>query len=384
MNTLIQSAHNIAIIYMTDSSDKTCLVCSGTGKLNDEPYVYGEPAPIELVNHVHKFSYSGGSGMNSNVIEAECSVSGCNTYGNLTITINRPIRTVFGEAGSNKASLSVSGERTDANGSSTVQTDVTDISQFNNITGLSLNEDQIVYSGEGETVYQESKIAPVNPGTYKAKITLNTEIAKKYIEELKKLSEESNVIDNINIMDISRFPDVLNIRVEEEAEETIKNEVIYSLNEAIKNFIDMREKEGAKIKQDLENRIKQIENIVEKISNISAGLVEEYIVKLEERIKELLKTDVVDQNRLAQEVVIYSDKCSVEEEITRLKSHISQFLNLLNSDVAIGKKLDFLIQEMNRETNTIGSKANNLDITNYVVDIKTELENIREQVQNIE
>ena len=102
------------------------------------------------------------------------------------------------------------------------------------------------------------------------------------------------------------------------------------------------------------------------------------------RIKELLKTDVVDQTRLAQEVVIYSDKCSVEEEITRLKSHISQFLNLLNENIAIGKKLDFLIQEMNRETNTIGSKANNLEITNLVVDIKTELENVREQIQNIE
>ena len=185
-------------------------------------------------------------------------------------------------------------------------------------------------------------------------------------------------------MDISKFPDVLNIRVEEEAEETIKEETLYALNEAIKSFIEMREKEGAKIKQDLENRIRVIEEKVEKISNISSGLVEEYIVKLEERIKELLKTDIVDKNRLAQEVVIYSDKCSVEEEITRLKSHISQFLNLLNSNVAVGKKLDFLIQEMNRETNTIGSKANNLEITNYVVDIKTELENIREQVQNIE
>ena len=216
------------------------------------------------------------------------------------------------------------------------------------------------------------------------KINLNTEIAKKYIEELKKLAKEAEIIDNINIMDISKFPDVLNIRVEEEAEETIKAETLYALNEAIKSFIEMREKEGAKIKQDLENRIRVIEEKVEKISNISSGLVEEYIVKLEERIKELLKTDIVDKNRLAQEVVIYSDKCSVEEEITRLKSHISQFLNLLNSNVAVGKKLDFLIQEMNRETNTIGSKANNLEITNYVVDIKTELENIREQVQNIE
>lgn len=215
-------------------------------------------------------------------------------------------------------------------------------------------------------------------------IKLNTEIAKVYINELRKLSEEAEIIDNINIMDISKFPDVLNIRMEEDSEEIIEKELMVALREAIKSFIDMREKEGSKIKKDFENRIKIISEKIEQISNISSGLVEEYIVKLETRIKELLKTDVVDQTRLAQEVVIYSDKCSVEEEITRLKSHMSQFLNLINENIAIGKKLDFLIQEMNRETNTIGSKANNLEITNLVVDIKTELENIREQVQNIE
>ena len=216
------------------------------------------------------------------------------------------------------------------------------------------------------------------------KINLNTDIAKKYVEELKKLSEETNIIDNINIMDVARFPDVLNIRIDEEAEEVIEKELFTALDSAIDSFLDMRQKEGSKIKVDLENRIEVIKQKIEQISSISAGLVDEYVVKLETRIKELLKTDVVDQTRLAQEVVIYSDKCSVEEEITRLKSHISQFLNLLNENIAIGKKLDFLIQEMNRETNTIGSKANNLEITNFVVDIKTELENIREQIQNIE
>ena len=215
-------------------------------------------------------------------------------------------------------------------------------------------------------------------------IKLNTEIAKVYIDELKKLSKEAEIIDNINIMDISKFPDVLNIKMEEDSEEIIEKELMIALSEAIKSFIDMREKEGSKIKQDFENRMKIISEKIEKISNISTGLVEEYIVKLETRIKELLKTDVVDQTRLAQEIVIYSDKCSVQEELTRLRSHIGQFLNLTNENNAIGKKLDFLIQEMNRETNTIGSKANNLEITNLVVDIKTELENIREQVQNIE
>ena len=215
-------------------------------------------------------------------------------------------------------------------------------------------------------------------------IKLNTDIAKKYINELKKLSKEAEIIDNINIMDISKFPDVLNIKVEEEAEEVIEKELFIALDQAIKSFIEMRQLEGNKIKEDLEKRIDTVSEKIKQISSISTGLVDEYIVKLETRIKELLKTDVVDESRLAQEVVIYSDKCSVEEEITRLKSHISQFLNLLNSEIAIGKKLDFLIQEMNRETNTIGSKANNLEITNFVVDIKTELENVREQIQNIE
>ena len=147
----------------------------------------------------------------------------------------------------------------------------------------------------------------------------------------------------------------------------------------------MRETEGNKIKEDLEKRVELLKEKIEKISEISTGLVEEYIVKLEKRVNELLKNTVVDEARLAQEVVLYSDKCSVEEELTRLRSHIDQFISLLNnSSTAIGKKLDFLIQEMNRETNTIGSKANNLEITNLVVDLKTELENIREQIQNIE
>ena len=146
----------------------------------------------------------------------------------------------------------------------------------------------------------------------------------------------------------------------------------------------MREAEGKKIEEDLKKRIQEISEKIKKINSISTGLVKEYIVKLEKRVNELLQPNVVDEARLAQEIVIYSDKCSIEEEVTRLESHISQFLELLNMDKASGKKIDFLIQEMNRETNTIGSKANNLAITNYVVDIKTELENIREQIQNIE
>ena len=144
----------------------------------------------------------------------------------------------------------------------------------------------------------------------------------------------------------------------------------------------MRSIEGNKIKQDLEERLKKIEEDVNKISELSTGLVEEYVVKLEERIKELLKVDVVDKDRLAQEIVIYSDKCSTEEELTRLRSHISQFKNLLEQDEPTGKKLDFLMQEMNRETNTIGSKSGKLEITNLVIEMKTILEGNKFKILN--
>ena len=215
-------------------------------------------------------------------------------------------------------------------------------------------------------------------------IRINSELAKRYINEIKLLSEDTDINQQINIQEILKLPDVLNIQLDQESEEAIWTELEKALSEAIANFIDMREKEGNKIKEDLENRLLTIEKNVTEITQISTGLVQEYIVKLEKRINEILKNNVVEESRLAQEVVIYSDKCSIEEELTRLKSHIIQFRDLLNSNIANGKKIDFLIQEMNRETNTIGSKANNLQITNYVIEIKTELENIREQIQNVE
>ena len=214
-------------------------------------------------------------------------------------------------------------------------------------------------------------------------IKINTELAHAYITELKKLSEKEDILSDIQVTEISKYPDVLNIQNEQD-DDKIKEEVIEVLNDAIENFISMRQTEGSKISEDLLKRLDYIEIKVNEISKLSTGLIEEYVVKLEARIKEIIKDQEIDKQRLAQEVVIYADKCSVEEEITRLNSHILQFKNLLNSDEAVGKKLDFIVQEMNRETNTIGSKANNLDITNRVIDLKTEIENIREQIQNIE
>ncbi|MEI3435588.1 MAG: YicC/YloC family endoribonuclease [Clostridia bacterium] len=217
------------------------------------------------------------------------------------------------------------------------------------------------------------------------KIEINKQLAKLYIEQLKELAQEEKIESNIEVMDIAKIPDVLTIKVDEENSK-IKDEIKQVTQGAVTRILEMKNIEGEKISQDLLQRIRNIQSKIVEISAKSTGLIEEYVVKLEKRVKELLKNDEVDKSRLAQEVVIYADKCSIEEEITRLKSHIFQFENLIsnNQDGAIGKKLDFIIQEMNRETNTIGSKANNLEITNGVIDIKTEIEDIREQVQNIE
>ena len=214
-------------------------------------------------------------------------------------------------------------------------------------------------------------------------IKINTEIAKLYIEQLRNLAQEENILSDIQVTEITKLPDVLNITIDQD-DEAIKKELLEATNIAVNNLIEMKQTEGNKIAEDLTRRINYIEERILKISELSTGLIEEYVVKLEERIKEILKTDIIDKSRIAQEVVIYADKTSIEEEITRLKSHIIQFKKFLNEKEAIGKKIDFLIQEMNRETNTIGSKANNLDIVNGVIDIKAELENIREQIQNIE
>lgn len=216
-------------------------------------------------------------------------------------------------------------------------------------------------------------------------IKINKELAKIYIDKLKELATEENILNNIEVIDIAKFPDVLTIKVDEE-DDKIKDEIIEVTKQATDKIMEMRKIEGEKISQDLLCRINKIENKIQEISIKSTGLIEDYVVKLEKRIQEILQTEEIDKSRIAQEVVIYADKCSVEEEITRLHSHIYQFRELVKNgdNETIGKKLDFIIQEMNRETNTIGSKANNLDITNAVIDIKTELEDIREQVQNIE
>ena len=214
-------------------------------------------------------------------------------------------------------------------------------------------------------------------------VVLNKEIAKEYIKQLREIADENNLSENISVVEIAELPDILN-SIDSDNDEEIASEALQCLNMALDSLIEMRKAEGENIKQDLLVRIERVQNLVDKIAENSKGIVEEYVSKLEKRVKEILKTDVVDENRIAQEAVIYADKTSIEEEITRLNSHIVQFKELVNNDGPVGKKLDFMIQEMNRETNTIGSKAGSGEITKAVIDLKVELEDIREQIQNIE
>lgn len=214
-------------------------------------------------------------------------------------------------------------------------------------------------------------------------IHFNTELAKEYVKGLQELAKETGLKYEINLMDVAKLPEILKLE-EDENEELFGTELMIAVEEALRNFIEMRQQEGQELIQDMQKRIQVVEQKVQEIEHYSGSLVQEYRQKLEMRMKELLEAKVVDENRLAAEIVIFSDKSSIEEELTRLKSHMRQFYQFTESTSPIGKKFDFLIQEMNREVNTIGSKANCLEITNRVIDLKNEIENIREQVQNIE
>ncbi len=185
---------------------------------------------------------------------------------------------------------------------------------------------------------------------------INKGLAKRYIEELKDVVSQTNVNATIDVARILQLPDVLVVKPETAEADTIWSELSSCVEDAIENFLLMRQIEGNKIKEDLQQRIQELETQIQEISHYTTGLMEEYVVKLEERIKEYAHVEEVDMARLSQEIVIFADKTSIEEELTRLKSHIAQMKDILQEEGPIGKKLDFLIQEMNRESNTIGAK----------------------------
>ena len=215
-------------------------------------------------------------------------------------------------------------------------------------------------------------------------VNVNETLAAGYVKALKELSERFGLKDDISAVTLSRYPDVITLHKASEDEERIWNAVKTVAETAVSKFIEMRETEGSKLRGDILSRADYIIECVEFIEGRSPETVREYNEKLKQRMKELLGDAAVDEQRLLNEAAIYADKIAVDEETVRLRSHISQLREFMNSSEAIGRKLDFLVQEINREANTIGSKAQDVDIAKKVIVIKAEVEKIREQVQNIE
>ena len=197
-------------------------------------------------------------------------------------------------------------------------------------------------------------------------------------------NEFKDLEDDIKLSMIVKHPEVIVIEEKEEDLEKIWNDIEGVLSEAIDGIVAMRVNEGEKLAKDILEKSFKIEKLVNFIELKSSVVVENYREKLKERLKDFLGNVDIDETRLATEVVIFADKATIDEEIIRLKSHISQLRESLSFKESIGRKLDFLVQEMNREANTIASKSNDLEITNSVIDIKNIIEKIREQVQNIE
>ncbi len=214
-------------------------------------------------------------------------------------------------------------------------------------------------------------------------VKLDKKLVEKYLSEMKDLVSTYNITDDITVTSLIRLPDVI-ITEDESDEDLYWEELKATTDIALKCISEARKIEGANLKEDIEKRVEILEKNVIKVEEKSAGLLDIYKQKLENRVRELNANDFVDENRLGIEIVMFADKSSICEEVTRLKSHLDSLKQMLNSEEPVGKKLDFLVQEMNREVNTIGSKANSLDITNIVVNMKNEIENIREQIQNIE
>ncbi len=224
-----------------------------------------------------------------------------------------------------------------------------------------------------------------NIGESDTNIVVDMALAKDYLKALTRIEKELSVQNDATTSLIGRFPDVIKIEKKEDNEDEIWECLNEALNNALMQMISMRNDEGNKLQLDLIKRLSKTRDYVAQVKERSPIIVQEYRLKLMDRIKEMLEEEFsLDDNRVAAEVALFADKSNITEEIVRLCSHMDQFKNTLDEEDAVGRKLDFILQEMNREANTIGSKANDLILSNLVINIKSELEKMREQVQNIE
>lgn len=215
-------------------------------------------------------------------------------------------------------------------------------------------------------------------------VSVNHSLATGYINALKEISDKYGLEYDVSVSSVARYHDIFSVHKNEADEERIWNAVKLVTDTALNNFVSMREREGEKLKKDVLFRCDTILDYVSFIEKRSPQTVIEYNSKLLERMKTVLEDVQVDEQRLLTEAAIYADKIAVAEETVRLRSHISQMHEFMDSNEAVGRKMDFLVQEFNREANTIGSKAQDVEIARKVIDIKAEIEKIREQIQNIE
>lgn len=215
-------------------------------------------------------------------------------------------------------------------------------------------------------------------------VQINESLALGYVNAVNELCEKFNLENDFKVSDLAQHNDIFAIRKSPADEDKIWESVKSVLDNAVVSFVKMREAEGEKLRADILSRADIIISCVEKIEERSPQTVKEYNDKLLERVRQILGDTSVDESRLLTEVAVFADKIAVAEETVRLRSHIDQLRRLMDSEEPIGRKMDFLVQEINREANTIGSKASDIEIARTVIDIKTEVEKIREQIQNIE
>jgi len=221
-------------------------------------------------------------------------------------------------------------------------------------------------------------------GTETSKVNLNMEVARDYFDVLTRLKNEFNMTEPVSLKNLIGFRDIFTPPAETKLEDDFLNQVEKTLQEALSMLVNMRQDEGIVLFSDMQMRLHAIGETMETIRSRAPQIVLEYQKRLSERIKELTAGFELDPARLAQEVAMMADRCDITEEIVRMQSHIGQFEALLQSDEAEGRKIDFLLQEMNREINTIGSKGNDVEIARQVIEAKSELGKLREQAQNIE
>lgn len=215
-------------------------------------------------------------------------------------------------------------------------------------------------------------------------VTLNKPVSDGYYAALTALSEQYQLKDDISVSLLSRFPDIFKLEKEQADLEVVGEDISQILNLALADFNSMREREGSKLVDDIKFRAKRISNLLEIVEARGPETVLEYRAKLQRRMQEVLQNTQIDESRILTEAALFADKIAVDEETVRLRSHLAQLEEILSVGGIVGRKLDFLIQEFNREANTIGSKCGDVEITRIVIEIKGEIEKIREQVQNIE